>query len=108
MLWRKRHKDRNHYAGFMRKRGVSSRFHMDLRYIDESEMEQGETSMSVIPLETTPRASRSGQKSIGFWRKLALALDEYFLDRARWAVPQVTLRRSRHDFERCRRLMHKV
>ena len=64
--------------------------------------------MSVIPVDRIQGASNSGQKSIGFWRRLALALDEYFVNRARWSVPQATLRRSRHDFERCRRLMHKV
>ena len=61
--------------------------------------------MSVIAVD---RTSSSGQKSSGFWRRLALALDEYFVNRARCAVPQAALRRSRQDFERCRRLMHKV
>ncbi len=64
--------------------------------------------MSVISIDGTSRASSSGQKSIGFWHRLALALDEHLVNRARWAVPQATLRRSRQDFERCRRLMHKA
>jgi hypothetical protein len=64
--------------------------------------------MSVFPVERIPGASSIGQKSFGFWRRLERALDEYFVNRARWAVPQATLRRSRQDFERCRRLMHKV
>jgi hypothetical protein len=64
--------------------------------------------MSVIPVDGTSSVSSSGQKSMGFWRRLALALDEYLVNRARGAVPQATLRRSRQDFERCRRLMHKA
>jgi hypothetical protein len=64
--------------------------------------------MSVIPVDGTSSASSSGQKPIGFWHRLALALDEYLINRARGAVPQATLRRSRQDFERCRRLMHKA
>jgi hypothetical protein len=43
----------------------------------------------------------------GFWQKLAQALDAYFVDRSRRAVPATTLRRSKHDIDRCRRLMHK-
>jgi hypothetical protein len=64
--------------------------------------------MSVFPVERTSGPSSSGQKSFGFWRRLERTLDEYFVNRARWAVPQATLRRSRQDFERCRRLMHKA
>ncbi len=64
--------------------------------------------MSVVPVDRTSGVFRRRQKSIGFWRRLALALDGYFVDRAKWALPQATLRRSRQDFERCRRLMHKV
>lgn len=64
--------------------------------------------MSIIAVERTCGASSSRQRSIGFWQKLALALDEYVVNRARWTVPQATLRRSRQDFERCRRLMHKA
>ena len=44
----------------------------------------------------------------GFWQRLVLALDEYFADKSKWTVPEATMRRSRQDFDRCRRLMHKV
>lgn len=58
--------------------------------------------MSVIPVDQPRPASRGG-----FWQSLAQALDRYFVDRSRRAVPASTVRRSKHDIERCRRLMHK-
>jgi hypothetical protein len=57
----------------------------------------GETSMSVIPVDEPP----------GFWKRFAQALDAYLAERTKRAVPEITLRRSRHEIARCRRLMHK-
>jgi hypothetical protein len=57
----------------------------------------GETSMSVIPVNEPP----------GFWQRFAQALDAYFVDRTKRAVPEITLRRSKHEIARCRRLMHR-
>jgi len=63
--------------------------------------------MSVIPVDT-PSDTDGGKPILGgFWQRLALALDEYFAQRTKRTVPEATLRRSRQEFERCRRLMHK-
>src|SRR5690349_630619 len=43
----------------------------------------------------------------GFWQRLARMLDDYLVDRAKGTVPAAAFRRSRHEIERCRRLMRK-
>ena len=62
--------------------------------------------MSVIPVDEPP-GTTAAAKPEGVWQKLAQSLDAYFVDRTIRAVPAITLRRSKHDIERCRRLMHK-
>jgi hypothetical protein len=64
--------------------------------------------MSVIPVAAPPDTAAGKPMPEGFWQRLALALDEYFAQRTKQTVPEATLRRSRQDFERCRRLMHKT
>jgi len=64
--------------------------------------------MSVILVDAPPDTGGGKPMPGGFWQKLALALDEYFAKRTKRTVPEATLRRSRQDFERCRRLMHKT
>jgi len=62
--------------------------------------------MSVIPVDEPPGArTSSAQRS--FWQRLGQALDAYFVDRTKRAVPEITLRRCKHDVDRLRRLMHK-
>jgi hypothetical protein len=56
-----------------------------------------ETSMSAIPVDQSP----------GFWQRFARALDAYLADRTKQAVPEIALRRAKHEIARCRRLMHK-
>lgn len=63
--------------------------------------------MSVIPVDEPPGAADRALKPPGFWRRLAQALDQLFVDRTRRAVPEHTLRRSRQELQRCRRLMLK-
>jgi len=63
--------------------------------------------MSVIPVDEPPGAANRAAKPRGFWQRLAQALDEFFVDRTKRAVPEITLRRSKHDIARFRRLMHK-
>ncbi len=63
--------------------------------------------MSVVPVDEPPGAARRAAKLSGFWQRLAQAIDEYFVDRTRRAVPEITLRRSKHEVARCRRLIHK-
>jgi hypothetical protein len=57
----------------------------------------GETAMSVIPVD----------EPTGFWQRFAQALDAYFADRTKQAMPAIALRRSKHEIARCRRLIHK-
>jgi len=64
--------------------------------------------MSVIPVDAPPDTAGRKPMPGGFWQRLALTLDEYFARRTKQTVPEATLRRSRQDFERCRRLMHKA
>ena len=63
--------------------------------------------MSVIPVDEPPGAGTSAAKPRSFWQRLAQALDEYLADRMKRAVPEITLRRSKHDIDRLRRLMHR-
>ena len=62
--------------------------------------------MSVNPVDEPPGA-RAGAAQQSFWQRLAQALDAYFVDRTKRAVPEITLRRCKHDVDRLRRLMHK-
>jgi hypothetical protein len=63
--------------------------------------------MSVLPAIERPSAVNGAAKPEGFWQRIAQALDAYFVDRSRRAVPAAALRRSKHDIDRCRRLMPK-
>ena len=62
--------------------------------------------MSVIPVDGPPGA-RAAAAQQSFWQRFAQALDAYFVDRTKRAVPEITLRRCKHDVDRLRRLMHK-
>ena len=56
--------------------------------------------------EVTPQDFRQqGFRQNGFWPKLAQALDAFFINRTKHAVPEIELRRSRYEIKRCRRLM---
>ena len=68
--------------------------------------------MSVFPVDERSRAvigaaKLQGSRLQGFWQTLARSLDAYFAGRTRRAVPEVTLRRSKHEMARCRRLVHR-
>ena len=67
----------------------------------------GKTAMSVIPVDEVTRSVYGAAKRGGFWQRFAQALDAYFANQTKRAVPEITLRRSKHDLARCRRLMHK-
>ena len=62
--------------------------------------------MSVIPADEPPGAALTAKRG-SVWQRLAQSLDAYFVDRSKRAVPGITLRRSKYDIERCRRLMHR-
>ena len=63
--------------------------------------------MSVVPVGESPAVASTATKREGFWHRLAQALDRHFVDRSKRAVPPVMVRRSKHDIDRCRRLMRK-
>lgn len=63
--------------------------------------------MSVVPVDEPPGAASRAAKPPGFWQRLAQTLDRLCADRTKRAVPEVALRRSQHEVERCRRLMLK-
>ncbi len=63
--------------------------------------------MSVIPVDEPPGAANGAAKPPGFWQKLAQALDEFFVARTKRAVPEIALRRCKHEINRCRGLMLK-
>jgi hypothetical protein len=54
--------------------------------------------MSATPVDEPP----------SIWRRLAQALDAYFVDWTKRPVPKIILRRSKHEAARCRMLMHKA
>jgi hypothetical protein len=63
--------------------------------------------MRVIPVDKPPGAAGHLAKPRGFWQRLAQTLDDYLAERTKRAVPDATFRRSRHEIDRCRRLMLK-
>jgi hypothetical protein len=61
--------------------------------------------MSVIPAEERGGARNAAPKPERFWQRLSRAIDAYLAERIKKALPAITLRRSRHEIMRCRRLM---
>lgn len=61
--------------------------------------------MRVIPVDDRPPAAEDAAEP-GFWQRVAQALDEYFVERTKRAVPEAELRRCRRDVGRVRRLVH--
>ena len=63
--------------------------------------------MSVIPADKSGGAGDAAPKPESFWQRLSRAVDAYLAERTKKAIPAITLRRSRHEIMRCRRLMHR-
>lgn len=63
--------------------------------------------MRVIPADKPPGVARGQARSRSFWQRLAQTLDDYLVERTKRAVPDAAFRRSRHEIDRCRRLMLK-
>ena len=66
--------------------------------------------MSALSPDEPPGAANrevkpQGFRPKGFWPKLARALEAFFINRTKHAVPEIELRRSRYEIKRCRRLM---
>jgi hypothetical protein len=68
----------------------------------------GKTAMSVIPVDEIPRSVYGTAKRDGFWQRFAQALDAYFANQTKRAVPEITLRRSKHEIARCHRLLRRA
>jgi hypothetical protein len=63
--------------------------------------------MRVIPADKAPGAAHGAARLRSFWQRLARTLDDYLAERTKRAVRDATFRRSRHEIDRCRRLMLK-
>ena len=61
--------------------------------------------MSVIPAHELGGAADAAPKPESFWQGLSRAIDAYLAERTKKAILAITLRRSRHEIARCRRLM---
>ena len=61
--------------------------------------------MSVIPSDAVWSAVDRAAKPRSFWQRFAQALDRLVAYRTRRTVPEVELRRSEIDIDRCRHLM---
>ena len=63
--------------------------------------------MSVIPADKLGGAGNAAPKPESFWQRLSRAVDAYLAEGTKKAIPAITLRRSRHEIMRCRRLMRR-
>ncbi len=69
--------------------------------------------MSALSPDEPPGAAHRAKRAVtpqdfrqkGLWPKLARALEAFFINRTKHAVPEIELRRSRYEIKRCRRLM---
>lgn len=61
--------------------------------------------MGVIPSDKEDRVANGAGKPLTFWQRIARALDGLAAQRSQKAVPAIALLRSKHDIDRCRRLM---
>jgi hypothetical protein len=63
--------------------------------------------MRATPVVNEAAAADAAPKPLRFWRRLAEAFDSYLAERTKRAIPEFTLRRSKREIDRCRRLMHR-
>jgi len=52
-------------------------------------------------------AADAAARPLRFWQRLAQTFDDYLAERTKRAIPEFTLRRSKREIDRCRRLMHR-
>ena len=64
--------------------------------------------MSVTPVDEPLGVTSTTTKPKGFCQRLMASLDRHFVERSKQAVPAVTLRRTKHEIDRCRRLMRET
>jgi hypothetical protein len=61
--------------------------------------------MGVIANNPARSAANGAAEPQTFWQRISRALDRFVVCRSQRAVPAVALRRSKHDLDRCRRLL---
>ncbi len=61
--------------------------------------------MGFIPTASAGSAANGSEEPQRLWQRIAQALDRFVVYRSQRAVPAIVLRRSKHDLDRCRRLM---
>ena len=61
--------------------------------------------MSVFTALELAGAGSAAPKPESLWQRLLRAIDAYLADRTKKAIPAISLRRSRHEIARCRRLL---
>jgi hypothetical protein len=62
----------------------------------------------IIPADQNREACRTTSVQDGFWFRLSEMLDAYLATRIKKTIAAGTLRRSRHELARCRRLIHRL
>lgn len=62
--------------------------------------------MGVVPTDPAPSAANRGGQPQTFWQRIAQSLDRLAVDRSQRTVSPAALRRSKYEFERCRRMLH--
>jgi hypothetical protein len=63
--------------------------------------------MSVIPIDERFGSGSGKRKPLNFWERLEQALELYLSERTKRTIPEFTLRRSKQEVDRCRRLFLK-
>jgi hypothetical protein len=64
--------------------------------------------MSTRPAHTELDPGSITRTAPGFWSRLVQAFDDYLAERTKRTFPEVTLRRSKREIDRCRRLMREA
>jgi hypothetical protein len=62
--------------------------------------------MRATPTLSEAAAAKAEARPMRFWQRLAQTFDDYLAERTKRAIPEFTLRRSKREIDRCRRLMH--
>ena len=64
--------------------------------------------MTTIPVADERSNPDRGAVTKTLWKRIAEGFDNFAARRSRQAVPAIMLRRSMHDYNRCRRLILKA
>jgi hypothetical protein len=86
-------------------RALSNSYALESTFVVSTTKNSGDPMRGIAAIE--PPAAGNGSAKPGFWHRLALAVDAYLAQRTKKAVPTATLRRSKHEVARCRRLIRR-